>query len=148
MQFGSDGYDVRPDLYAADTAVVTIPTKDSLLADTEAIWGRETAAELVESAADLTLNEMLGFQALYQQLWADNAVSFTANIEQGYPPESVAEQLKTFGGMLKGATIFPEASMPQAPYERLSREDYESATAKTVEDGVDLECSSGACPVR
>ena len=149
MQYGSDGYDVRPDLYAANTVVVTIPTKDSLLEATEAIWGRGGAEEVVESADDLTLNEMLAFQALYQTCWADNAVSFTANIPQGYEAAKVAEQLTKFGGLLKGATLFPEMSMPQAPYERLSKADYEASAVKSVADGVDEACANGgACPIR
>jgi ribonucleotide reductase alpha subunit len=148
MQFDSDGYDVRPDLYAANTAVVSIPTKDSLLADTEEIWGRR-AEELVQSADELSLNEMLGFQALYQLAWADNAVSYTANVNPDrYSPADVAEQIQRFGGLLKGMTVFPEASMPQSPYERISKADYEAATAKAVADGVDDECVSGSCPIR
>lgn len=158
MQYGSDGYDVQPDLYAANTAVVTIPTKDSLLDAVEAIWGRERASEVVEAADDLTLNELLAFQAMYQMLWADNAVSFTANVDPekygwsgggaAYAAEYVSEQLTKFGGLLKGATIFPEMSMPQAPYERITREEYEAADSDAVADGVDEDCANGACPIR
>lgn len=147
IQHVDAGYEAERDLYADYTGVVSIPTKDSLLEAVEAIWGQERALELVESAADLTLNAMLGFQALYQTCWADNAVSFTANIEQGESPEYVAKQLKTFAGLIKGSTIFPECSMPQAPYERITKEEYDAATAKAVADGVDEDCGS-ACPIR
>ena len=34
----------------------------------------DAAEEYVEAADELTLNEMLAFQALYQMCWADNAV--------------------------------------------------------------------------
>ena len=143
------GYDIEDDLYAPNTAVVSIPTKDSLLASVEAIFGPERAEELVESADDLTLNELLGFQALYQMLWADNAVSFTANVDPDrYTEQYVSEQLRQFAGLIKGSTIFPESSMPQAPYERITREEYEAAVAKSVADGIDEECASGACPIR
>lgn len=142
------GYELEDDLYAADTTVATIPTKDSLLEAVEAIWGREKAEEIVESANDLTLNQMLAFQAMYQMCWADNAVSFTANVEQGVDPALVAGQITKFGGLLKGCTIFPESSMPQAPYERISKEEYEKATARAVADGVDEDCANGSCPVR
>jgi ribonucleoside-triphosphate reductase (thioredoxin) len=92
---------------------------------------------------------MLAFQAMYQQLWADNAVSFTANVDPDtYSETAVGEQIVSFGGLLKGATIFPEASMPQAPYERITRQDYEEATATAVADSVDEECANGACPIR
>jgi len=142
------GYEVSDDLYAADTFVVSIPTKDSLLDAVERIWGRERASNIVEAADDLTLNELLAFQALYQTCWADNAVSFTANVPQGVDPVIVAEHITKFGGLLKGATIFPESSMPQAPYERISRKEYEAATVQAVADGVDEDCASGACPIR
>lgn len=143
------GFHVEDDLYAPDTLVVTIPTKDSLVAAVEAIHGPERAEELVQSADELSLNELLAFQAMYQTCWADNAVSFTANVNPDkYTAKDVSDQLVRFAGLIKGATVFPESSMPQSPYERITKEEYESATAKAVEDGVDLECSSGACPVR
>jgi len=142
------GYRVEKDLYAPATSVVTIPTKDTLVQQVVDRYGRD-AEEYVEAADDLTLNELLGFQALYQTCWADNAVSFTANVDpERYFPHDVVEQLKTFAGVIKGSTIFPETSMPQAPYERLTKAEYEAAEITAVEDSVDLECSSGACPIR
>ena len=148
-RYEADGYEVQDDLYAANTGVVSIPTKDSLLEAVEAIWGPEKADAVVESAADLTLNEMLAFQALYQACWADNAVSFTANVDpETYTADDVRQTLRKFGGRLKGMTCFPESSMPQSPYERISREQYDEATTKDVSDGVDPECASGSCPVR
>ncbi|WP_457214042.1 ribonucleoside-triphosphate reductase, adenosylcobalamin-dependent [Mycobacteroides abscessus] len=143
------GFHVEDDLYAPDTLVVTIPTKDTLVAAVEAIHGPDKAEELVQSADELSLNELLAFQAMYQTCWADNAVSFTANVNPDkYTAKDVSDQLVRFAGLIKGATVFPESSMPQSPYERITKEEYESATAKAVEDGVDLDCSSGACPVR
>jgi ribonucleoside-triphosphate reductase len=127
--------------------VVAIPTKDSLVEAVEAAGGDP---DVVESADDLTLNEMLAFQAMYQMLWADNSVSFTANVDPDrYTASDVAQQITKFGGLLKGATIFPEKSFPQAPYTRITKEEYDSATAKAVSDGVDEECANGsACPIR
>lgn len=148
-QMIEQGYESEKDLYAPNTTVITIPTKDSLVASTEAIWGRQNAEELVQSADELSLNEMLGAQAVYQSCWADNAVSFTANVDPGqYSPADVAKQIQKFGGQLKGCTIFPAQSMPQAPYERITKQEYEMATAKAVSDGVNDECASGACPIR
>lgn len=147
-KYHEEGYLVEDDMYADNTAVISIPTKDTLVQAVEDIYGDE-ASSLVEAADDLTLHDMLGFQALYQQCWADNAVSFTANVDpQKYAPLHVESQIREFAGILKGATIFPEASMPQAPYQRIERWEYESAVAKQVADGVDEECANGACPVR
>jgi len=148
LEYAAKGYKVEKDQYADNTVVVEIPTKDTLLAEVEAIHGEE-AEDIVQSAADLTLEEMLRVQALYQEYWADNAVSFTANVNPDkYTVDDVVNVLREIGPSLKGATIFPEQSMPQAPYERLSKEAYETATAKQIADGVDEECANGACPVR
>lgn len=142
------GYEVENDLFAPGTAVVSIPTMDTLVADVVDLHGPD-GEELVESADDLTLTELFEFQAMYQTLWADNAVSFTANVDpSAYTAADVAATLKEFAGEIKGSTIFPEASFPQAPYERITKADYESAVAKAVADGVDEECTSGACPIK
>ena len=144
----AQGFLVEDDMYAPNTVVVSIPTMDTLVQAVVDIYGDESE-DLVEAASDLTLHTMLKFQALYQELWADNAVSFTANVDPAqYDALHVEHQLREFAGKLKGATIFPEASMPQAPYERIERWEYLSATAKQVADGVDEECANGACPVR
>jgi ribonucleoside-triphosphate reductase len=148
LQLVNQGYDLQEDLYAANTVVVTIPTKDSLLVAVEAIWGAKRANELVEGASDLRIVDHLEMQRLYQSLWADNAVSYTANIQQGYSAESLGKILRTFGGELKGATVFPETSMALAPYEAITKEQYEAFEATSVSDGLDEECKQGACPIR
>ncbi|AMS01040.1 ribonucleotide reductase [Mycobacterium phage ArcherNM] len=146
LEMYNRGYHVEDDLFAPNTSVVTIPTKDTLV---QAVEDRGWDEEIVESADDLTLTELLAFQALYQTCWADNAVSFTANVEPTvYSPSDVAGVLEDFAGLIKGSTIFPEASFEQAPYERITKQQYESAAAKAVEDGVDEECANGACPIK
>jgi ribonucleoside-triphosphate reductase len=142
------GYEGCADLYAADTWVVTIPTKDSLLVAVEAIWGAKRADELVEGASDLALGEHLAMQELYQTYWADNAVSYTANIHQGYDVKMLGDFIKKFGGRLKGATVFPETSMAMAPYEAITKEQYEAFETTSVSDGLDEECKQGSCPIR
>jgi adenosylcobalamin-dependent ribonucleoside-triphosphate reductase len=147
-KYAAEGFLVEDDMYADNTSVVSIPTKDSLVQAVVDRFGRD-GEEIVEAADDLSLQEMLAFQALYQTHWADNAVSFTANVDPAlYKGEQVQEEVVRFAGKLKGATIFPEASMPQAPYERLTKEEYEDAQAKQIADGVDEECGTGGCPVR
>jgi ribonucleoside-triphosphate reductase len=147
-KYAVEGFLVEDDMYADNTSVVSIPTKDSLVEAVVDRFGRD-GEDIVEAADDLSLQEMLAFQALYQTHWADNAVSFTANVDPAlYKGEQVEEEVVRFAGKLKGATIFPEASMPQAPYERLTKEEYEAAQAKQIADGVDEECGTGGCPVR
>jgi ribonucleoside-triphosphate reductase len=147
-KYEAQGFEVEDDMYADNTVVVSFPTKDTLVQAVTDIYGSD-GEDLVEAASDLTLQQMLAFQRLYQQYWADNAVSFTANVDPlQYKPQHVEDQLRAFAGHLKGATIFPEASMPQSPYERINKWEYESAQSKEISDGVDEECANGSCPVR
>jgi ribonucleoside-triphosphate reductase len=143
------GYDVEPCQYAPETLVVSIPTKDRLVADVEAIFGEERALEIVEAANDLTIDDMLAFQRLYQIHWADNAVSYTVNIETDtMEPSDLYSKLLRYGPSLKGTTIFPDKGFAQAPYERISKADYDLYEYALLGDGVDEACASGACPVR
>ena len=51
---------------------------------------------------------------------------------------------------LKGTTVFPDSSRPQAPYERLDRNTFdlmEATATSEVSQALD-QCSAGACPVR
>ncbi|AEJ95083.1 ribonucleotide reductase [Mycobacterium phage Gladiator] len=148
MEMYTQGYEIEDDLFAPNTSVVTIPTKDTLVQAVVDLYGRD-GEEIVESADDLTLTQLIAFQALYQTCWADNAVSFTANVEPSvYGPSDVADVLVKFSGLIKGSTLFPEKSFPQAPYERLTKAEYEAAQAKSVSDGIDESCANGACPIR
>jgi ribonucleoside-triphosphate reductase (thioredoxin) len=45
--------------------------------------------------------------------------------------------------------VFPEKSFQQAPYTRITKEEYEKSTVKTTDSSVDDECATGgSCPVR
>lgn len=149
QEYADQGYTVEPCLYARNTSVVEIPTQDNLMSEVSAIHGAEMAERLVQSPEDLTLRDMLRVQAMYQGTWADNAVSYTANVDPGrYSVDEVADVLADIGPELKGMTIFPETSLPQAPYARMTRIQFESYRFGDVSDGIDENCASGACPVR
>lgn len=148
QQFERDGFNVEVDQYdpSGNTVVVEFPTKDNLVETIERM-GLDPA--IVESADEISLDQMLAFQAMYQQHWADNAVSFTANVPEGrYSVFEAAETVAEWLPRLKGTTVMPDGTRPQAPYERLSREAYEAATVKAVSDGIDEDCANGACPIR
>jgi adenosylcobalamin-dependent ribonucleoside-triphosphate reductase len=148
-EYEAKGYHVEDDLAAVNTAVITIPTKDSLYAEVETLFGKAKADLIVQGANDLTLTEFLGVQRLYQQVWADNAVSFTINVQPDrYTVEEVAEALLEFGPDLKGTTLFPALSRPQSPYEEITEEEYNASTIHEIGDGVDEECANGSCPIR
>ncbi|WP_424214809.1 ribonucleoside-triphosphate reductase, adenosylcobalamin-dependent [Streptomyces sp. BI20] len=146
-EYKRKGYHTEPCVYGANTTVVEIPTVDPLLP------AYPECADAFEHAGQLTLEQMLGVQEMYQLHWADQAVSYTASVDpEKYTVDDVSEALGIYLPTLKGSTIFPEMSRPQAPYERISEEEYWKRVAE-IEDGVvadtgyDEECASGACPV-
>ncbi|MGP3686274.1 ribonucleoside-triphosphate reductase, adenosylcobalamin-dependent [Streptomyces sp. IBSNAI002] len=145
--FRAEGYKVEPCVYdsSGNTMVVTFPTLDKLVAEVEA---RGYPASLVESADELTLDAMLAFQAMYQAEYADNAVSFTANVPEGLDLDETADVIEEWLPHLKGTTIMVDGTRPQAPYERITREDFDAYQSYRIEDSTDEDCSSGACPIR
>lgn len=144
-EYKAKGYHVEPCIYAANTAVVSIPTKDPLVSQV-------MDPSVIEHAGMLSLEDMLKVQALYQEHWADQAVSYTASVDpEKYTTEDVARILLDFMPKLKGSTIFPEMSRDQAPYERITREEYVVQAARvgieSEDTGFDEICASGACPI-
>jgi ribonucleoside-triphosphate reductase len=149
--FAQQGFATELDMSdkSGNTMIVVFPTKDNLLAEVEALGYRtEEAIELVEQADEISLRDMLNFQAMLQEEWADNAVSFTANVPEGLDPEEVAKVVAGFLPILKGTTIMVDGTRPQAPLTRITAAEYEAATVTLVADGIDEECASGAWPVR
>jgi ribonucleoside-triphosphate reductase len=139
------GYQVEDCIYAANTAVVSIPTQDPLVSEV-------MDPSVIEHAGVLSLEDMLSVQTLYQEAWADQAVSYTASVDpEKYTVDDVAEILLDFMPRLKGSTIFPEMSRAQAPYERIGRDQYLIEAAAlgivTEDTGFDEICASGACGI-
>lgn len=146
LEFAAQGYKVEDDLWAPETVVVEFPTKEALVAEVEDMG---YPADIVESADEISFEDMLKFQALYQTCYADNAVSFTINVLPGsVSVERVQELLGEYLPVLKGTTIFPDLSRPQSPYERMTEAEYELSQNKSIADGVDENCAGGACPVK
>jgi ribonucleoside-triphosphate reductase len=144
-EYREKGYKVEPCVYAANTAVVEIPTMDPLVSQV-------MDPSVIEHAGMLSLEDMLSVQALYQKHWADQAVSYTASVDPDrYTVEDVTAILLEFMPRLKGSTIFPELSRAQAPYERITRDQYiveQLVIGVVTEDtGFDEICASGACPI-
>lgn len=149
-EYLSQGYRVVPDVATPYTMVVEIPTKEALVEELEKLG---IDPRYLEDASEISLENHLRVQEMYQTYWADNAVSYTVNLDtdvvsQGY----LAKVLQPFLNTLKGTTIFPEKGYELAPYERIDESRYfalrGSHGATEVSDSVDLDCASGACPVR
>ena len=147
LDFQSKGYKAEPCLYAPNTYAIEFLTEESLVAEVRAMG---IDPSLVESAAEIPLERMLAFQALYQEHYADNAVSFTVNFpENSLHISEVMGALRRYLPKLKGTTLMPDGSRIQAPYERITEEEYYSLLGpKDIADSVDEECATGACPIR
>lgn len=144
-EYRQQGYRVEPCQYAANTSVVEIPTKDMLLDELE-------YPEYFQHAGDLTVRNMLDVLDMYQTYWADNAVSYTATVDpEKYTVEEVAGLLAEYLPRLKGVTLFPEKGFPQAPYERVSFEEYkaraEEVGIEVTDSSFEEECANGSCGV-
>lgn len=142
------GYNVVKDIYSENTVVVEIPSVDPIL------LAEGIDPDIVESANEISVHDMLLVQRMYQELYADNAVSFTVNVPEGYmTPAELGKSLSVHLGALKGTTVMVDGSRPLSPYERISKADYlemeeffrSLAEADTFGDGG---CRTGACPVK
>lgn len=165
--FRAQGFDVETCVYdrSGNTVVVSFPTKDPLVEQVEALG---LDPDIVESADEVSIEDMLAFQAHYQRYWADNAVSYTVNVPaeahqqevmladpEARVPAPTDERLTEVARViaealprLKGTTLMLDGSRPQAPYERLSKAAFDLYSVTRVEDGIDEACATGACPVR
>lgn len=151
QDFTLKGYSIVPDTDTPNTMIVEIPTKNALVQELE---GLDIPAMYLQTVDEINLVDMLEVQAMYQELWADNAVSYTVNIPEGkYEAQEFGYILERFLDVLKGTTIFPDKSRALAPYERLTLAEYESLrgsqrATEVLDDSYDEACASGACPVR
>lgn len=133
------GYETEPCQYNPDTTVVLFHVRDSIV---------DVAPEhVIEQADELSVIDKLGVQALVQEHYADNAVSYTVNLQPSDTEKELAWALDYFLPDLKGTTVFPPNTRPQSPYTAITRAEYEAATDHDVAQSFD-ECASGACPVR
>ena len=101
------------------TAVVVYPTEDILVEQVRALGWPD---DVVESADELSVDDMLGMQRFYQEHWADNAVSYTVNIAPGsVTADDLAELLAGYLPHLKGTTIMVDEVAPTEPRTPASR---------------------------
>lgn len=143
------GHTVVPDIYAPNTSVVEFITKDTLVDEVQA-QGLDPD-EYVQSADEVDVRDMLKVQAMVQSVYADNAVSFTINVEPDTMlPEDLMGLLARVGPEVKGTTVMVDGTRELAPYERLTHAEFQerSVYGVTVDDSYDPDCASGACPVR
>ena len=83
-----------------------------------------------------------------QDIYANNAISFTINIPEAKMPNE-PEMVTALGKILyrlKGTTVFPDKSRENAPFERLTKEQFEGYAGPKEFSNVEDPCKGG-CPV-
>lgn len=147
------GLKVEPCIYAENTWVVSYPVADPLV--------EQYPVDLVEQIDEVSISDQFAVLAAVTEEFCGgsdgNAVSFTASFD----PETVtfdelASAVRRWLPSVKGMTVFPTASRPQAPYIPISQNDYLMAKSLTGSGAVlgdtgdeELACSvGGACPIR
>lgn len=142
-----EGYKTFVDPDARNTEIVEYWCEDPLVAIVRS-KGLDPD-ELIESQDEIELEDSLGTQAMFQSVYADNAISFTINMpEEKMPTEdemekSIIEALP----FLKGTTFFPEKSRKNAPYQKLTAEEWDAYQGRKETIQVEDECKNG-CPIR
>ena len=134
---------VEDDLYSENTKVVSYLCRDPILTRMD--------SDLIETISDLSVDQQLYLQFLVQSFWADNAVSFTAQLPPDMTKEELVDVLQTYCFVLKGVTVYPSLSRPQQPITAISEEEYNdlASTMQTEESqSLDEDCASGACPIK
>lgn len=112
-------------------------------------------------AKDMTAVQQLEWVKRMQAEWADNAVSVTVYYRKEELPEIKAWLEKNYDNGIKSVSFLLHAdhNFPLAPYEEITKEQYESLASK-IDASVplmldasgtaidDADCATGACPVR
>jgi adenosylcobalamin-dependent ribonucleoside-triphosphate reductase len=140
------GYPVEDSVYTPNTKVVSFYVKDPLV-DQVMTAGHDES--VVEQAGEIDLDDMLAVQAMVQQEFADNAISFTINIQSDrHKVGDLVRAMRTWGPRLKGTTVMPMISdRPQMPYQQITKEEYEAAEHKQLGQG-EIDCPNNVCPIK
>lgn len=148
------GYYMEPAQREPNTIVVEFPVK-APNADHPAF----------KSADTVSLEEQFANQYLFAYAWADNAVSATLTFK--YEEQDQIESLLAwYGKRVKSISLLPYSGhgYVQAPWEPITKERYEEMVSRitvqpeeiysqlmsleNIEGLDDLECATGACPIK
>lgn len=148
------GIPLEPCIYSANTVVASFPCEDPILSRLNG------SGHLVEEQHEISASSLLEIQAYIQRYYVDNAISLTVNVPQ-YSDEhsanairgNISRAIRQYLPHVKGLTVFPEASRPQSPIERITIKKYESLkTVQEIKAGESEQlledCQGGSCPIR
>jgi ribonucleoside-triphosphate reductase len=142
----TQGYPVYKDEDAKNTFIVEFWCEDPLVSLVRA--NGLDPAHLVEAQDEIKFSDYLEVQAMVQDIYANNAISFTVNLpEDRLPPEEdMMLALSKLLHRLKGTTVFPDKSRKNAPFERITFYDFMDYAGPKEVTMVEAECKGG-CPV-
>lgn len=141
----SEGYKNYPDPDAQNTTIVEYWCEDPLIAKVRASgWD----ISIVEGQKEVSVDNYLQTQAMLQDHFVDNAISFTIPLgEHNTPSEDEMEaSIVSVLGRVKGTTMYPDRSRKNSPFESLTREQFENYKGRKEITTVEQECIGG-CPV-
>lgn len=148
-KLADEGHPMEDSLYTPKTKVVTFCCKDPLVAECQK---RGVDLSLIEDQHEIEISDHLAVQAMLQDEYADNSISYTINFrDQEVKAEEIETALKVHLPHLKGTTLMPENdSRPQTPFQRITQAEFEDAEKHGIGRVSDSEreCLNGVCPVR
>ena len=134
------GYKIEEDSYSPNTYCVEFPVHEPFFQ---------------KGKRDISMWEQLEIAAQYQHYWADNSVSVTITFKED-EAEQIKDALEMYEARLKAVSFlkYKETGYKQAPYEPITKEEYEEMIKKvtpiqkieTDEGGVCSKfCTTEAC---
>lgn len=108
------GYTIEDDEYSPNTVCVEFPVKEPYFQ---------------KGKRDVSMWEQLEIAAQYQHFWADNAVSVTITFKESEALQ-IKSALELYESRLKAVSFlkYQETGYKQAPYEPITKEQYEEKT--------------------
>jgi len=149
LALAAKGHPMEDSVYTPNTKVVTFFCKDPLVAECEK---RGLEPTLIEDQQEISISDHLAVQAMLQDEYADNSISYTINFkDNSVSVDEVQNALKVHLPHLKGTTLMPENdSRPQTPFQRITEAEFEQAEKRGIGKVSDSEreCLNGVCPVK
>ena len=114
-----NGYNIEDDEYSPNTSVVEFPIHEPYFS---------------KGKRDISMWEQLEIAAQYQHYWADNSVSITVSFKPEEGPQ-IKHALEMYESRLKAVSFlkYEETGYVQAPYEPITKEQYEEMASKTTQ---------------
>jgi ribonucleoside-triphosphate reductase (thioredoxin) len=139
-----EGYVNYPDEDAQNTTIVEYWCENPLISKVRANDGDP---DIVEGQGDVSVENYLQMQAMLQENYVNNAISFTIPLSEKNTPteEEMEKSMAAVLGRIKGCTMYPDRSRKNAPFEALTREQFEKYEGRKEIMQVEAECKGG-CP--